>query len=53
MVKLWSINRILRYTGFRLIIGFNQWCTDCQKEPEPTLIGLKFYGWKFLKEGGQ
>jgi hypothetical protein len=42
MIQLWSINKILRYTGFRLVVSVG--------ENQPTLIGFKFYGWSFLKE---
>ena len=38
-VELWSINRVLRWTGFRLTV---------QMAPEqPTKIGVSFWGWGF------
>lgn len=38
--KLWSINRWLRWTGFRMYIAFS-----LPGEPdEPTRIGLTWYG---------
>lgn len=39
MVKLWSINKWLRYTGFRLVV-------EVEKDTDlPISIGVKFYGW--------
>ena len=35
-IKLWSINRWLRYSGFRLFIEIG--------ENEPTMLGIKWYG---------
>jgi hypothetical protein len=45
-MELWSINKWLRWTGFRIfvIVGKN-------KEtglPDPTRIGIGFWGWKDL-----
>jgi hypothetical protein len=40
--ELWSINRWLRYTGFRLFVGF----PGEGEPPGPTIIGLVFWGWK-------
>lgn len=42
-IKLWSINRWLRYTGMRLFVE-----VDIEKRIEPTRIGLAWYGWSFL-----
>ena len=41
MIKLWTINRVLRWTGFRLFID-----VDCDDGPDrrPTLIGFKWVG---------
>lgn len=52
-IELWTINRILRYTGFRLCIeidpaAFNN--TNTNATISPTKIGLIWYGWKFLFE---
>jgi hypothetical protein len=45
MIKLWTVNRVLRWFGFRLAI---------QVGPSPddwSLIGLKWYGWSFVRRG--
>lgn len=39
--ELWTINRWLRYTGFRLFIDVDFRETDDRK---PTRIGVKWYG---------
>jgi hypothetical protein len=39
-IRLWSINRWLKYTGFRLFVAT---CDD-----RPTLIGVAWYGWSDL-----
>lgn len=47
MIKLWSINRILRWTGFRLCVG-----TENVNDPDSwTLIGFRFWGWGFVTKG--
>lgn len=45
MITLWSINRWLRFTGFRLAVSVSN-----PPGTEPTRVGFKFYGWSFLKE---
>jgi hypothetical protein len=43
-IELWSINRWLRYTGFRVFIHFS-----CAHEPdEPSRIGLQWWGFRDL-----
>lgn len=38
--ELWSINRWLRFTGWRLVVATSQ-------DPKvPTRIGFKFWGWR-------
>lgn len=45
MIKLWTINRVLRWFGFRV-------CVNVDPDPEAwTLIGFKWYGWTFVKHG--
>lgn len=39
MVRLWAINKWLRYTGFRIVVE-----VDLRQE-EPTKNGLQFFGW--------
>ena len=41
-IKLWSINSILRWTGFRLVVTVD-------RENQVTTLGLKFYGWQFIR----
>lgn len=38
--ELWSINRILRWTGWRLFVQIDK------TGVAPTLIGFIWYGWK-------
>ena len=38
---VWSINRWLRWTGWRLYIGIGG-------ADEPSRIGLTWYGWSFV-----
>ena len=38
MIRLWSINRILQWSGFRIVVEFNG-------DDAPTRIGLQFFGW--------
>lgn len=51
MIKLWTINRWLRWSGFRVVI--NTW--DGEGERTPTLIGVVwvglygFRGWKAMR----
>lgn len=40
--ELWTINKWLRYTGWRLCVSYN---LD-PSSSEPTRIGFKFYGWR-------
>ena len=47
MIRLWSINRWLRWTGIRLCIA-----TETQDDMTSwTRIGFKFYGWRDWTEG--
>jgi hypothetical protein len=39
---LWSINRWLRWTGFRLFVVADM------KDELPTTIGFRFYGWRMV-----
>lgn len=41
-VRLWSINRWLRWTGVRLVVEFDR------EKDGPTFVGLAFYGWSFV-----
>lgn len=41
-VRLWSINKWLRWTGLRLFIGIPS------GPDEPTVVGLVWYGWGFV-----
>jgi len=40
-VKLWTINRWLRWTGFRLIVNAD---TDTGPDRKPTVLSLKWVG---------
>lgn len=49
--ELWSINRWLRWTGFRLYVEVDLERTQKEQageDYEPTRIGLRFFGWKNL-----
>lgn len=41
-VRLWSINRWLRWSGVRLVVEFDR------EKDGPTFVGLAFYGWSFV-----
>lgn len=45
--ELWSINRWLRYTGWRLFVQVD--CDPTNDLVNPTRVGLIFYGWSFLR----
>lgn len=49
--KLWSINRWLRYTGFRLHIGSTPDVRD-GAEGDWTVIGFGFWGWSSMRGEG-
>jgi hypothetical protein len=36
--ELWSINRLIKWTGFRLFV-------DVPEKPAPVRVGLIFWGW--------
>lgn len=42
-IRLWSINRWLRWTGWRLDVG-----RPTPPEDGPTTLGLSFCGWSFI-----
>ncbi len=49
-LELWSINRWLRFTGWRLYVsvdpdGLRYPGHEPNPDHKPTRIGLKFYGW--------
>ncbi len=51
--ELWSINRWLRFTGFRLYVSVDvDGLAYPGHKPNPdhqaTRVGLKFYGWRGL-----
>lgn len=53
MIELWSINKYLRYTGWRLFVSLDKNVFLDGFDPdklEPTRIGLAWYGWGFLKK---
>lgn len=37
--ELWSINRWMRWTGFRLFVGLPE-------DDGPTTIGVRWWGWR-------
>jgi len=39
-MKLWTLNKWIKWTGFRLVIE-----GDFKKNPAPTKIYFKFWGW--------
>ncbi len=48
MFKLRSINKILRWTGWRLAVEID--CENFAKSKrEPTKIGFVWYGWDFIR----
>lgn len=45
MIELWSINRWLRFTGFRLVVKVDATLGEIARFEKPTLIGFRFFGW--------
>lgn len=43
LVNLRKINRLLRWTGFRLFVGYDP------AHKSDTIIGLGYHGWEFIK----
>lgn len=50
LVELWSINRWLRWTGFRLVIEFDR---SEAEDRAPTRIGLVWWGWQWDRVEGR
>lgn len=50
--ELWSINRILRWTGFRLYVQMDVRRGDPFDPKTPTRIGIGWYGWKQMGPWG-
>jgi hypothetical protein len=49
--NLKKINRILRWTGFRIFIGLdNAFMQDTKNNPPKTEIGIYWHGFGFVKE---
>lgn len=46
MINMWSINRVLRWTGFRLVVD---WAP--RTEQGIFTIGFVWYGWGFVNRG--
>lgn len=46
-VRLWTFNRFLRWTGFRVFIERR----NTPFVPDQWTIGLVFWGWRFVWEG--
>lgn len=49
--SLKRVNRILRWTGVRLFVGFEDGFLESKGVlPPKTKIGLEWYGWGFIKD---
>jgi hypothetical protein len=48
-VYLRTINRVLRWTGWRLYIGIDIENLLDDEKRAPAQIGLEWYGWEFIK----
>lgn len=48
--ELWSINRILRFTGWRLYVSVDGSLNMPFNPQKPTKIGFMWYGWSFLRD---
>lgn len=48
--ELWSINRMLRWTGWRLYVEVDSEIGAVFDPKKPSRIGFKFYGWSWLRE---
>lgn len=49
-IKLRTINRVLRWSGWRLYVGLDDGFIADTTQPPKTQIGLIWYGWGFIKE---
>lgn len=49
-LKLRNINRVLRWTGWRLYVGIDIENLKKDLPMELTQIGMEWYGWGFIKE---
>ncbi len=49
--NLKRLNRILRWTGFRITVSLDQeFLKDYQNNPPKTVLLLQWYGWNFIKD---
>lgn len=49
-VGLKALNRVLRWTGWRIYVEMNKDFLETGQGKPETKIGLIWYGWKFIKE---
>lgn len=51
-IKLWTINKFLRFTGFRLFVDVDKRIAldPVPEDLVPTVLSIRWYGWGFLKE---
>lgn len=45
--ELWSINKWLRWTGFRLYINVDREAL-INPDHKPSRVGIRFFGWRDL-----
>ncbi len=43
-IRIWTINRVLRWTGVRLFV-------ELEDDGEYTRIGFRWWGWRFVTKG--
>lgn len=48
-MELWTINKVLRYTGWRLAIEVDATLGEPFNPVKPTKLTLVWYGWGFLR----
>jgi len=49
--NLKRLNRILRWTGFRITVSLDQeFLKDYQNNPPKTVLLLQWYRWNFIKD---
>lgn len=48
-ISLKKLNRILRWTGWRLFVGLDDDFLQDNNLPPKTYVGFEWYGWSFVK----
>lgn len=49
-IRLKKLNRVLRWTGWRFYVGFDDAYMKDTTKPMKLQVGFVWYGWGFVKE---